>query len=226
MLEKYMENKQITVVLGYYGSGKSEIVSNMVLNSKKKDIKLYDLDIINPYFRNNIISKILKDRGIEYISGLVEGNNLDIPSIPALKKMNDDSDYYMDLGGDIAGIKVLKGYKKKLFPKEKTNFFMVINVKRFETDNVEKILKLIKNIEDTLDEKITGLISNTHLLNETTKEDIENGYKIVKEVSSITKIPIIFVTYPQKYVNEKYIEIEKDILYPLKLNLREEWMNS
>ena len=47
--------------------------------------------------------------------------------------------------------------------------------------------------------KITGLISNTHLGDETTYQDIIRGYNILKEVSIETSIPIIAISADEKF---------------------------
>lgn len=226
MSEKIINDKSVTVILGHYGSGKSEVISNLVLNSNANKKALYDLDIINPYFRNNLIEEKLEKYGIDYISGSVEGLNSDLPSIPNLSNLDQYDEVFIDLGGNEVGVKVLVGYKDQLFPKDKCNFYIVINTNRPETSSELGIKYHIRTIEKYLKEKITGLISNTHLLEETTSDDIIKGYKITKQISKELKIPLIFVTYPEEYVKkESLIEIEDNILYPLKLNLRKSWMS-
>lgn len=228
MLNKIIpQNKNITIILGHYGSGKSEVISNLILNSKKEKRILYDLDIINPYFRTNSLIKKFEENNIIYISGTVEGLNMDLPSIPNIKNDN-EADIYIDLAGDSAGVKVLKGYKENLFPKDNCNFYMVINVNRPETKDEASIEEQINKIENELTEKITGIISNTHLLDLTSGEDIIKGFNIIKKISEKRKVPIIYVTYPQKYVQEEELILIKDEckLYPLDLNLRATWMNN
>lgn len=227
MSKKTIKDRSVTVVLGHYGSGKSEVVSNLALNSKKKKVVLYDLDIINLYFRNNLIKKKLEKKNIEYISGTIDGLNMDLPSIPALKKLEKDDEFFIDLGGNEVGVRVLKGYKDQLFPKGDCNFYIVVNTNRPETRDELGIKYYIKIIEENLEEKITGLISNTHLLEQTTSKDIIKGYEITKKVSEELNIPIVLVTYPEEYVKRESIsQLEKDCtLYPLRLNLRENWMS-
>ena len=43
----------IVVIVGSYGSGKTEISINLAVNQKRAgvDVRVADLDLVNPYFR-------------------------------------------------------------------------------------------------------------------------------------------------------------------------------
>ena len=45
--------KRIRIITGHYGSGKSELSVNMVMELRKQfdKVAIVDLDIANPYFR-------------------------------------------------------------------------------------------------------------------------------------------------------------------------------
>ena len=49
-----LANKQITIISGHYGTGKTEFAVNLAIAMAQdgRDISLVDLDIINPYFRS------------------------------------------------------------------------------------------------------------------------------------------------------------------------------
>ena len=46
--------KRITLIVGHYGSGKTEFSVNHVINLKKQydKVAILDMDIANPYFRS------------------------------------------------------------------------------------------------------------------------------------------------------------------------------
>ena len=48
-----MEHKRVTVFVGHYGSGKTNIAVSYAkhLNSLGKRVTIADMDIVNPYFR-------------------------------------------------------------------------------------------------------------------------------------------------------------------------------
>lgn len=223
-----MLSKKSIILCGHYGSGKSEIASNIALKSVGDKVRLYDLDIVNPYFRNNLLLEKFKESGVEFISGTVEGINIDLPSLPNVNS-SENSKIIIDLGGDSVGAKILKFYPKGKF--KDMDLLIVINCNRFETKNRHGVLKYIKSIEEVVGLKVTGLISNTHLLKETTLEDILKGYNVVKEIQMEKGIPIMAITYPEDFVDKNEVERVffeegiQDKLLPLNLNLREKWMS-
>ena len=186
--------KNITFVLGYYGSGKSEVSINLALNNKTK--YLVDLDIVNPYFRSREVSKLLNKHNIRVISSdCKEANFLDMPYI-SKDAWLPLSDYHhktiYDIGGSDVGAKVLRQFDINY---EHTNIWFVINVFRPETSTVQKILEVMYAIEKSSGYKVTGLINNSNLLSKTTTNDIVYGQNIISEVSRISKIDFILTTY-------------------------------
>jgi hypothetical protein len=71
--------------------------------------------------------------------------------------------------------------------------FCIVNANRENTQTAQDVIKHIKSIEYTSKLKVTGLISNTHLVRETTIDDILKGQSLVKEVSNLTNIPIKYI---------------------------------
>lgn len=186
--------KNITFLTGYYGSGKSEITVNLAIQ-KQVDI-VVDLDIINPYFRSREMEKELSLKGIESISSDMEARmTLDMPYISRkiYKPFYDKSlKAIYDLGGNDQGAKLLRQFEDYI--DRDIDLFLVINIFRYETDSVVKILELINKIEGMGGFKITGLINNSNLLRETTKEEILKGQDIIKKVSEKTNLPIVYTT--------------------------------
>ena len=83
--------------------------------------------------------------------------------------------------------------------------YLVVNASKFETRDKESILEYIEfNSGENRKpwKKISGLISNTHLGDETTKEDAIRGYDILKEVQTKTSIPIVAISIDEKLKNE------------------------
>ena len=65
-----MFSKRVNIFMGHYGSGKTFISVNFaeVLKVLGKSVAVYDLDIVNPYFRTVDARKRLLDKGIELIA--------------------------------------------------------------------------------------------------------------------------------------------------------------
>lgn len=225
-----MFEKRIRIICGHYGSGKSEVAVNiskyLAANSDFKKKALLDLDIINPYFRSVEKKKMMENLGIRVFSGSVDGLNQDLPSIPKETKSliyNEEYDLVIDLGGEDTGARVIAAYKNDISNKN-YDMFLIVNKYRPETDTLEKVLNYIELLEKASSLKITGIISNSHLLSYTEEENIVEGYKLAKIVSEKSGIPLIAVTCQKKFIEKLPEEIEK-IVFPLEIELREKWMN-
>jgi len=130
-----------------------------------------------------------------------------------------------DVAGDPEGARVLSIFSEEI-KKRGYNFYIVINTKRPKTEDVEGNLKMIKEIEENSKLKVNGIISNTHLMDETTPEVIVEGYKIAKEVSKIKNLPIwrvvmtkkIAKKVPKNLIDTEIFTIEQYLLPPHSLN--------
>ena len=98
-----------------------------------------------------------------------------------------------------------------------------------ETDSLEGVIKLIKSIEEEIKLPITGLVSNTHMANWTTIEDLLKGVDLCKNVTEQTGIPLIYTMAIDDFVEELSQAIkEKNIqgtVFPVKLFARPHWLN-
>ena len=75
--------KRINVFVGNYGSGKTEISLNVAkqLNDDGKSVILFDLDIVNPYFRSSEHQERLEKEGIEVIGPTYANTAVDLPTL-------------------------------------------------------------------------------------------------------------------------------------------------
>lgn len=120
--------KRITIIAGYYGSGKTNIAINYALKLRSEGLptSLVDLDIVNPYFRAADSKQILSDNDIELICSDYVNTNVDFPAIPsAVYSAIDNQDKYVviDIGGDDRGAYALGRYKDKIV--EEGNYQML-----------------------------------------------------------------------------------------------------
>lgn len=224
---KNADNK-IYIITGHYGSGKSEFSINFAryLKSKNNSVCLADLDIVNTYFRSREVRTSLMKNGIEVVSDTLESTKgLDMPYLsPAIKGqiINQDKNVILDCGGDNVGIRVLRQFDQEIIKRD-YEVFMIINIFRPETNNVENIVKMKKSLEGESGFKITGLINNSNFLRQTTVDDIVAADNIIKQVSNNTNIPIKYVTGLKKIINNLPNEVSGERLI-LDLSLRSEWL--
>ena len=91
--------------------------------------------------------------------------------------------------------------------------FCVVNVFRPLTRDVESIYQVFSEIENACKLKFTGIINNSNLGLETTKEDVVSSIKTVEEFSKKVNLPLLFTAVSEKLYDELKGEIEN--LYPL-----------
>ncbi len=186
------------MVVGNYGSGKTEVAVNLALQLAKsgKSVSIADLDIVNPYFRCREARQQMEDHGIRVVVPPAAYTWADLPIIvPEIKGMlqpGPDQISLFDVGGDDAGAKLLSSLFEALgdSPYE---LWQVINSRRPFTDTPAGCLQMRNQIEQASRLKVTGLAVNTHLMDETTPAVILEGVEVARQVSNEGGIPIRFV---------------------------------
>ena len=234
-MDEFAKMKRILIIAGHYGSGKTEFAVNLAVYAKKKDafgyskVALVDLDVVNPYFRSRDRVDMLKGFGVDVYGSFYGGNvTAEIPELSALVRapLEDQNTFtIVDAGGNESGARVMRQFTKYFTPSE-SSLLIVINNARPETQTVSGALSHMKAIEAALGISAEGLISNTHLLRETSYDDVLHGYLFSLEVAKISAIPIICCCYPENFVKRSDLEsVVKERLFPLKLYMRDSWLD-
>ena len=214
--------------IGHYGSGKSEVSLNYVTKLREQvegEVAIADVDVVNVYFRSREKKDLMKKMGITPIDSSIQTTTLDVPAVSAevMRPLHDKTtNYVVDVGGDNVGGRVVGRFADH-FEQGDYDMFCVVNANREKTQTAEEVLGYIDAIEATSKLKVTGLVNNTHLLRETTVEDVLKGQEVVREISKIKNIPIKYVCCIENLVDKLPKDLEGDIL-PIKLFLREDWM--
>ena len=190
--------KGIVVICGNYGSGKTETAVNLAVTKKQEglDVKIADLDLVNPYFRTREAKDLLEDMGIGVILPDDKYMHADLPILtPAVAGIIQQPSELtiLDAGGDDAGVTVLAALADHLSKKD-IHMLQVINPFRPFTENIKACMKIKEEIENSSKLKITGIVSNANLIDKTTPEHIYKGYEFLKNVSYATGIEIKFIT--------------------------------
>ena len=192
----YLDHR-LTIIIGAYGSGKSEIAVNMSLAQRKalpdKKLLIADMDIVNPFYRSSDCALVLKEAGIRLVTPLYAGSNVDAPVLPPdMYVIFDDESYQgiFDIGGEDMGAIVLGSIKKRI---ENTDaaIYMAVNTLRPFTSDPEQIAVMTNELASAAGFKIDGYLNNTNLLEETTPQIVAEGEKKILEASKITGIPLI-----------------------------------
>lgn len=221
-------DKRIRIIIGHYGSGKSEFSINYATKLRSivsGKVALADLDVVNVYFRSREKKELLKSMDILPIDSSIDAPSLDLPAVSAqvMTPITDNSyDYVIDVGGDNVGARVM-GRFSHLIKEDDYDMFCVVNANREQTQTADEVIKHIEAIEKASKLKVTGLINNTHLIRTTTIDDVLRGQEVAKEVSRQCNIPIKYVACLEHLVSELPDDLEGEI-FPIKLFMREDWM--
>ena len=215
-----MESKRVTLFAGHYGSGKTNIAVNYALKLRAdgKPVAIADLDIVNPYFRTKDSEKELTEAGIRLISSQYASSNVDLPALPqdVYSIVDNNTEYaVMDIGGDDRGAYALGRYADSLKKENNYEMFMVINMYRPLTRDVESTLEVMAEIEAACSMKFTAIVNNSNIGEETTEQDVLDSLGYADEVSKATGLPIRLTTVDEKLYNNLYGKVEN--LMPLRL---------
>jgi len=226
----YIPDSRLTVIIGAYGSGKSEISVNMALSMRRADpsgkLLLADMDIVNPYYRSADAADILAENDIRLIRPAYAGSNVDAPVLGGeMYVVFDDRSYkgVFDIGGEDMGAVILGSLKTRLASID-YKLLMAVNINRPFTSTAEQIVSMSSELSEAAGLVIDGYINNTNLLEYTTLENIAEGSTVIKEASVVTGIPLTAVSLPDKLCKDaadtgfdlgcdKVIRLERTIFY-------------
>lgn len=222
-----MEKKRITIIVGHYGTGKSEFSVNYAIKESKEHnrVALIDLDNLNMYFRSREVRELLEKHGIRVIGSQIETPAVDVPTVSAeaYAPLQDESyRLLIDVGGNMQGARPLRLYTEYLT--DNYDMYYVLNANRPETQNLEQNLQFINEIEGMSGLKLSGIVNNTHLLKSTSPEDVIRGNKLALEVAEKKGVPIIYNTAISSVVDGLPKDIKGEI-FPMELFLRKDWMS-
>ncbi len=213
-----MSDRIVEVFAGAYASGKSETSINRARQfvAINKPITLVDLDSVEPAYTLRPIADELKTLGINVITqpdnfGL--GEAASYVTSAQINCLTSEGDIIIDVGYGAGGLDILDiinniGEEKNL------KIYLVVNTAKFETSTVDNIIEYVtfsEGLEKRPWKKFSGVISNTHFGDETTKEDIINGYNKLKKACEIINLPIIAIGVDEKLAQEfgtQYDDVE------------------
>lgn len=218
-----------TIIVGHFGSGKTEFAANYALYLKEQGyrIKVADLDIVNPYFRIREVKESFGKLGIDILSSnLASDFNVDTPALAAgLKSCFTENQEIsiVDVGGNPEGANVLGVYSQYLDEKP-YNMWITINANRPGTSDVSKAVESLRMIEEKSKLKINGLINTTHMLDDTTASDIYKGNELIGEVSEVTGINAVYTVIKEELLNEVNADGIFGELFPIKILVKPYWI--
>jgi hypothetical protein len=217
----------IAIIVGNYGSGKTEISVNLAAHRKRDgvEVRIADLDLVNPYFRTREARRQLADSGIEVVLPDEKYLHADLPILsPRVAGLirSPAELTILDVGGDDVGATVLAALGDVLSA-SRFSMLQVVNPYRPFTETVEGCMQIRAEIEAASRLSITGLVANPHLLNDTTTDDVRRGIDFVRELSGKTGLPLAFAAAPAHLVTELDEEAQGVPLLPIRRQLVPPW---
>lgn len=220
----------IIVIAGNYGSGKTEISINLAINRKRSgvNVRIADLDLVNPYFRTREARHLLSEKGIDLVIPPEQYLQADLPILsPAVSGMIQQPYQLIlvDAGGDDVGVTVLASLADALRGKE-VRMLQVVNPYRPFTETIEGCLEMKSRIEKASKIKVSGIIGNPNLIDETTVDHIYEGNDFLKKLSAKSGLPIEFIAIAVNIFQEIDVSRFECPLLPIARQLVPPWLKA
>jgi hypothetical protein len=190
----------IVVIVGNYGSGKTEVAINLAMDQRRKGrgVRVADLDLVNPYFRTREARNVLTALGVEMILPAPQFLQADlpilVPQVAGLIRQPGDL-AILDVGGDDVGATVLAALSDVLRASAHlVSMLQVVNPLRPNTDSIEGCLKMRAAIEASARMAVAGWIGNAHLLENTAADQIVEHYRFMQDLAQASGLPLVFIT--------------------------------
>ena len=225
--------KKMFVLIGNYGSGKSELALNFAFKAAETGkTELIDLDMVNTYFRLTERGKMVSQKEIRLVSPNFACSGIETLSLPAevasAFALNWDTVVF-DVGGDAVGSTALGRYHAdfmELAP-DQLEVLNVVNIRRPLAGTVEKIIKLQEEMQIHSRLKITGMINNTNLQTMTRPDELRDGYEMLKKVTERTGVPVLY-TIGKKEMLDIFASEGHDPKYygelmPIDIYMKRDW---
>ena len=204
--------KRVTLFCGHYGTGKTNAAVNYAFFLKRalgKNVKIADMDIVNPYFRTKDSEKELCEAGIELISPHYANTNVDLPALPQeLYGLFEFRDSYavLDIGGDDRGAYALGRFAPLILEENDYDNFFVANFYRPLTANAADAFEVMKEIEAAGKVPFTGIVNNSNLGDETTAQDVLKKIPLAEELAEMSGLPVVMTSAKRNIADNLGIE--------------------
>ena len=203
--------KKMFVLIGNYGSGKSELALNFAIKAAERGerTELLDLDMVNTYFRLTERGKMTRMKEIRLVSPNYSCSGIETLSLPAEVASAFAMDWdtvVFDVGGDAVGSTALGRYHQDFMDMldegGTLEVLNVVNTRRPLAGTAEKIIRLQEEMQAHSRLAVSGMINNTNLATATSEDDLRDGYEIIKEVSEKTGVPVLYTSGKKEFLDK------------------------
>lgn len=227
MQSENLPKARILVLVGNYGSGKTEISLNLALKLARRGEKvtLVDLDIVNPYFRSSERTELLEKEGVKVYAPSFAMSTVDVPSLPAdIQAVFADKSrrVIFDVGGDDTGAAALGQYKP-YFDQDDVEVLFVVNAFRPLSGDADSVCDLMLRVAGRSRLSPTAVINNANVAWETEESDLVRGEELLREVSTRMNLPIGYLCAKQDILDKLPDHLSGERI-AIDILMRLEWM--
>ena len=227
MQSENLPKARILVLVGNYGSGKTEISLNLALKLARRGEKvtLVDLDIVNPYFRSSERTELLEKEGVKVYAPSFAMSTVDVPSLPAdIQAVFADKSrrVIFDVGGDDTGAAALGQYKP-YFDQDDVEELFVVNAFRPLSGDADSVCDLMLRVAGRSRLSPTAVINNANVAWETEESDLVRGEELLREVSTRMNLPIGYLCAKQDILDKLPDHLSGERI-AIDILMRPEWM--
>lgn len=227
MQSENLPKARILVLVGNYGSGKTEISLNLALKLARRGerVTLVDLDIVNPYFRSSERTELLEKEGVKVYAPSFAMSTVDVPSLPAdIQAVFADKSrrVIFDVGGDDTGAAALGQYKP-YFDQDDVEVLFVVNAFRPLSGDADSVCDLMLRVAGRSRLSPTAVINNANVAWETEESDLVRGEELLREVSTRMNLPIGYLCAKQDILDKLPDHLSGERI-AIDILMRPEWM--
>ena len=224
-------NKRYTVLVGNYGSGKTELAIAIARTQRAQEaegrVALVDLDIVNPYFRSAEQHALLEAEGIEVFMPSFAMSTVDIPALPAQIQAVFEQPYahvVIDVGGDDTGATALGRYAPYTHAlRDEMNVLYVINPCRPFSSSVQDVTGLYRLIERQARLTPDHLVNNANLQEFTTPEVLLDGQALLEKASALLGRPVSMIA-GRPHLRDALPDALKPLFFAFEPLMKPEWL--
>jgi hypothetical protein len=220
--------KPLTVVLGAFGSGKTEVALNCAIGAarRRKPVTLVDLDTVTPAFRSRQAARALEAAGVSLVAPRGELADADLPALPAgIREALRDRrrTVIVDAGGHPSGAGPVSSLSD-LVGARNGAAWIVVNPWRPETSAPGSIALMIDRLSERARIPVAGAVVNLHLPGEATAARVERGLDIVSRGAGQAGLGILFCSVRRELagIADRWLPRDSRVLW-LDLYMRAPW---
>ncbi len=199
--------QRVTAFIGPFGSGKSELAlaiaglagQDLARRGPQQcgfdRVQLADLDVLKPYFRSREAALGLLAQGVGLLQPPAALAASDLPILTAEMRAaiaEPTTRLILDVGGDPTGAKAL-GSLSDVMNAAPHDLLLVLNRNRPFMNSVDRVVDAAGRIAAAARVVLTGLVSNSHYLDDTTLQDVLGGLEFTRLVAAQLGLPVVMV---------------------------------